>query len=292
MSPLELAMVKSLAYADLFDQALSTAELARYLIDYRLESVEELEAAQYPVSSIKYQDEVWCLAGREQLVELKANQQQIRAQKLAMARRYSWIFRMVPWVKLVCVTGSIAGGSPGADDDIDLLVVTDGHRLWLSRLVVVGLLTLLGRRRKPNDDPQRVNNKLCLNMWLSEDSLASPQPDLYVANELAHMVPIVNRDEMYERYIQANEWVENVLPNFFDSVQRPASSVQKKSTRLLPTLYPLLTPLDVWLERWQLRKMRPRTRERVEDGLLMFHPRDYRSDILQRHQTRLRELGL
>jgi hypothetical protein len=296
----EIAVIKTLTYADLFDQALTLGELKRWLVGYRLKDGDDLAKSLHEVRSTKYivRYDLWVLKGRADLLDLKLQQQQIVEQKLKVARRWLWLFRLVPWVMLVAVTGSVAGGSPGIEDDIDFIVVTVKNRMWLSRFLLTGLLTLVGKRRKPTDDPIKVNNKLCLNMWVSKDHLASDHQDLYVANELAHMVPLVNRDKMYERYVLANEWTKEILPNFFYSFKRPISSgclsgkpVQKSKPHYLAISLPsILDWLDSGLEKWQMRRMRPRTKETVKDGLLMFHPKDYRKEILAKYEKSLKDL--
>jgi hypothetical protein len=193
------------------------------------------------------------------------------------------------------VTGSVAGGTPTIDDDIDVLVVSSKRRLWLTRFLVTGLISLTGKRRRPEDNPNAVNNKLCLNMWLSDDRLATDDQNMYVANELAHMVPIVSRGLMYEQYVGANEWVREVLPNFYASVERPVLSVQKSevaSGKASPPFSIMLDWIDMKLERWQRGRMRKVTRETVEDDLLMFHPRDYGSEVMEKFHARLEALGV
>lgn len=282
---LETPIIKTLAYADLFDQALSTEELQRYLVNKKSSTSDlnkEAGAKKYEVRG-----GLWCLCGREELFNLKPQQLATGNLKLKIAEQSLWLFKLCPWVKMVAVTGSVAGGSPEVDDDIDLIVITAKNRLWLSRFIITSVLTLLGRRRKPGDDPARVNNKLCLNMWLSEESLTTTHKDIYVANELAHMKPILNRDGEYETYIAANSWLENFLPNFYKSTQNSELRIRNSADGLRTTDW-----LDRQLEQWQLRHMRARTKETVTEKLLMFHPKDYRSEILAKHKKRLKELGI
>jgi predicted nucleotidyltransferase len=291
---LDNAIVKALAYADLFDQALSTEELYQRLsrasvtmgdIEQReqdmLRGDEKIQDTRY-----KIQNGVWFLVGRDELVRLKNIQRRTAREKLKVAWRWSWMFKLLPWVKLVAVSGSVAGGSPKAEDDIDIVVITESHRVWLSRLLLIAIFSLLGKRRRPTDDPAKVNNKLCLNMWLTEDRLASEDRDIYVAHELMQLVPIVNRHQMLERYWAANEWVRKFLPN----AQLAELSVEK--VKIETGGLRLLDWLDHWAEKWQRERMRVVTKERVEEDLLMFHPRDYRTEVLDKYANRLEILGL
>ncbi len=230
MDKLESAIIKTLAYADLFNQALTTEELSKYLIQHELKDIKWLSKVQSP--SFKHQDNTWTLNNRNELAKQKKYQLQTTNYKLQTAQKSLWIFRLIPWINLVAITGSVAGGTPTADDDIDLLIITDRNRLWLTRLILILLLNLTGRRRKPTDDPRRVNNKLCLNMWLSIDNLNEEYCNLYVANELAHIIPILNRHQTYEQYIHINNWITDFLPNF------PTSQIQPSAFSLQPSRYP------------------------------------------------------
>jgi hypothetical protein len=290
MDDFERAVIKALAYADLFEQPLSIRDLWLYLVGHSIKADEFERTVRSRMGSYEVLSDYAVLSGRADLVKAVATRREHARRKMAAVYRWRWLFALVPWVKMVAVTGSVAGGTPGSHDDIDILVITSRNRLWLSRFIVTGLLTLLGKRRKPNDDPARVDDKFCLNMWLSEDGLASEQQNLYVANELSRMKPVLNRDQMYERYIAANRWVERILPNFFDSAQTP-EPVSLKVNRM-PESWALLSWLDRQFERWQLRRMRPRTRETVTEELLMFHPHDYSSEILQRYERKLNSLGV
>ena len=227
MKELDRAIIKTLAYADLFGQAMTVEELHRHLLGKSVKIGEFRSALEKShISNVASRDGVYFLDGSSFNVDHKFQQQQVVKQKLDTTHRFVWVFKLIPWVKLVCVTGSVAGGTPRVDDDIDLLIVTSNKRLWLSRVCLTALLNLIGKRRKPNDDPSRVNNKLCLNMWLSEDRLTTEDQNVYVANELAHMVPVVNRNKLYERYLVANEWVRDVLPNFYDGSRARLSGRQ------------------------------------------------------------------
>lgn len=287
------AIVKTLVYADLFNQALSMAELHKYMVDQPI-SKKELSTVMMAGTDWVFSSEfdLFSVPGREALFKLKTRQLQVTRSKLAIAKRWLWLFKLVPWVKMVAVTGSVAGGSPQLNDDIDLMIITAPKRLWLSRFLITGTLTLLGQRRKPDDDPHDVANKLCLNMWLSEDHMECERQDIYVAGELSRMVPVFSRHQTYERYIGANLWIEKILPNFLSEVIDSKHGVQHEAVSRFLWCSRLLDWLNAHLESWQLRRMRPRTREVVTDELLMFHPKNYHADILERYEAALRRANI
>lgn len=186
---------------------------------------------------------------------------------------------------MVGVTGSVAGGNPNIEDDIDVLILCRSDRMWLSRLLLSSWLSLAGQRRKPDHRPDEVKDLLCLNMWLSTKSLTE-EADIYVANELARLVPLLNRQQAYERYLAANAWLEGYLPNIAGRTEirpwRPGSW----------NLLVLLGDIGEWFSRWLLKKiMRQPSLERVADDRLQFHPLDHHTRILEQYDSQLKRLG-
>ena len=76
-------------------------------------------------------------------------------------------------------------------------------------------ILLLPQLRQPH---QRflVSDKICLNLWLDETALSLPrnQRNLYTAHEVVQVKPILDRDYTYLKFIIANLWLKNYLPNW------------------------------------------------------------------------------
>jgi predicted nucleotidyltransferase len=276
MQPLTFAIIKTLAYADLFTQALTEHELRTFLIEKTLQTSVTLDTIQDP--RIIQQGAIFALKGREALFNLKHDQVHTSQNKTKRAISWMPICKIIPWIELVAITGSVAAGSAKKMDDIDLLIITQPNRLWLSRFILTTLLTLLKQRRHPHDKPDNVSNKFCLNMWLTTEQLEISTPDLYYASELLHMKSILNRHHTYERYLSKNSWLITYFPNAKIPTypQEPDIQNSRKSS---------IDKLDTYLGRLQRRFMRPRSKEIVQPGLLKFHPHDYHAEILARYQN-------
>ncbi len=98
-------------------------------------------------------------------------------------------------------------------DDIDLFIITKRNRLWTTRLFATIVVDLLGIRRKPGETD--VRNKICLNMFMSEDALSIPkqEQDLFAAHEVLQMKPLWEREGIYKKFLMKNKWVSKFLPN-------------------------------------------------------------------------------
>lgn len=285
MTDHETAVLKTLAYADIFHHALRQDQVVTFCIEQTLSHGYDL--SKVTSSKITSRNNCYALAGRENLISLKDQQEATAEEKVRYAQQWRWVFNLVPWIKLVAISGSIAGGTPKPEDDIDLLIITDPRRLWLSRLIVTILLNIAGKRRKPSDNPNKVNNKFCLNMWLSLESLEENHHDIYVANELARIIPVLNRQQTYERYMQSNKWMSTYLPNFYNKISKVHTPSLKKSSVFHP-----LSLLDKAAEKIQRKIMRQPTIETIQDSRLAFHPHDYRTEILTKYKQKLKELEI
>src|SRR5690606_34390696 len=212
MTSLDTAIIKTLAYADLFNQSLTTDELHKYLIEYKLDDPQKL--IDQSISKVSYSNNLWSLQANQKTVNLKKGQLKTTEYKIQHAKKYTKIFLLLPWIKFVGITGSIAGGTPTKTDDIDLLIITDQNRLWLTRLFLTIMLNMLGKRRKPNAKQSQINDKFCLNMWLAMDNLQEKHQDIYTANEIARIIPLLNRQDSFAHYLLSNNWTAKYLPNF------------------------------------------------------------------------------
>lgn len=281
----QTAILKTLAYADIFNQSLSADELTKYLIGYKAKDASELNLQN--ISAVRSQNDNWVLSGREELLQLKESQILNTKYKIQQVEKYLSIFRLLPWIKAVGITGSVAAGTPTPTDDIDLLIITDPKRMWLSRLLLTAMLNLVNKRRKPNAKLNQINNKFCLNMWLSQDNLTEEHHDLYTANELARIIPILNRNHTYEHYLEANLWLNDYLPNF-----APKMSVTSSVDHFPHPTSHVLNILDQFAEKLQRKVMRKQTIETVHPNRLAFHPHDYRTEILDKYNRRLLRLKI
>jgi hypothetical protein len=118
------------------------------------------------------------------------------------ARFYASIFWALPYVRMVAVTGALAMNNVDPGDDIDYLIVTEPGRLWMTRGLIVGITKLV----------RALGDTLCPNYLISSRALRMERRDLYVAHELAQMVPI-HGQAIAARLWEENAWCFDLLPN-------------------------------------------------------------------------------
>jgi predicted nucleotidyltransferase len=216
---MEQVVLQTLCYHNIFDYPLTLKELHRFLIakaEYR-SSLNELQFAVQKLirrRKIKESDGFYFLRGREVIVETRKERQRYSQEKSKIGRRVACWLRFIPTIKMVALTGAVAMNNAKESDDIDFLVVVGANRLWLTRVLAVLLIELLGRRRKPGEID--VKDKICLNIFLDEKHLAlsKKKRNLFVAHEIAQMKPFWQKDNTYQKFIEANRWLKKFLPNW------------------------------------------------------------------------------
>jgi len=291
MTPLEIAVLRTLLYADIFQCPLTFDELHRYLIHDRpinrnkLQSV--LQQSHALVHILWQRDGYLGLREHEAYLQLRQKREQYTAKMWERATRYGRWLGCLPFVRMVALTGALAVRNPSqTDDDYDYILVTEPGRVWLARAFAVLLVRLMRLR----------GVILCPNYVLAKDRLVQEQRDLYVAHEIMQMVPIYG-GVLYGEMLQANRWTRDYLPN-----AQPYPGPNDVPSRLKRIAEWLLSGvLGNWLERWEYRrKMQKFQREmhaaddaaRVDESQVKGHFQDHGSPVLERFLERESEYGL
>ncbi|MBI3385283.1 hypothetical protein HY030_03780 [Candidatus Gottesmanbacteria bacterium] len=272
-----------LCYSDIFDYPLTKEELKKWGIkelrskveDYPRVGIKELR------SKYRYQDGFYFLSGREKIIALRQKRAEISQKKLVLGEKIAGILQRIPFIKLIAVTGALAMKNSDDKDDIDLLIITQKNRVWLTRVLAVLILEILGKRRRPNDES--FGNKICLNMFLDEDNFKIPslERNLYAAHEVIQVRPIYNREQTYEKFLKQNSWVDGYLPRVRDkSIKYEKASIKQNNS--------FLDLVEVICYKLQYVYMKSKiTRETVEKNRLLFHPRDTGKIVLEKFEKRV-----
>lgn len=242
----------TLAYADIFDYPLTAPEVYRYLTS-TIASPEEVNRALTDRTLFARVEDYFVLRGREEIVETRRRRAEIAARLWPKAVRYGRILARLPFVRMVAVTGSLAMKNTDEGKDVDYMIVTAPGHLWTCR----ALSLLVARFAKLEDV------SLCPNYLVTTKAMDLEERSLYVAHELAQMIPL-SGIEIYREMWRLNSWVQDYLPNSFDEAEmlqgmRPAKGylVSQKISEAFLSL-----PIGKRLEKWEMdRKIARLTRE-------------------------------
>ncbi len=240
---------------------------------------------------------------RERLVELHLAREKIVAQKFKQLLRAARWLQAIPYLQALAASGSLALGTTEAGGDFDLFVVTRTGRLYTCRLFLVGLATLLGRRRRPHD--RTAPDKFCFNHYVTDAGLAISHESIFTAQVYARLIPIYDRDVM-QKFWTANIWLNKFIYHFGPDGRSIRRTVRpSRSIRLIARLGEMLldTRVGEWVERlarwYQQRRIianplthEPGGRVIATDAQLEFHPRSVEPTIIARYNEWLVKLGI
>jgi hypothetical protein len=209
--PLEVAILRTVAYADVFDYPLTTDEVCRYLVGVAAPLSAVREALDTELLArhrlVRCQGYV-TLPGRKPVVETRLRREAVSARMWRKGVQYGLAIASLPFVRLVAVTGTLAVNNMEQGEDIDYLIVTVPHRVWLARLLAL-VFVHLGRLEGVT---------ICPNYVLSSDALGQFAPSFFTAHELAQMIPLYGYN-VYQELIRVNAWARRFLPNAFNAPQ-------------------------------------------------------------------------
>lgn len=269
----------SILYHDVFNYPLTFAELIKWKVGKNILNIKE----EVNVTTKKG---YYYIEGREGLIYKRLLRKRISVKKMQIAQKSSSLLKFVPSIKMIAVTGSLAMENCSEDSDIDLLIITKKNSLWLTRILVYILLNASGQLlRKPRVKNER--DALCLNMWLDESDLIWRRNDrnIYTAHEIAQIVPLINKDKTYEKFIFKNKWVLDYWPNSMRIQDTKILRYKDNRIKNLVSSIQYLTSNQIEklaydLQRYYMKKKI--TRELVTPTRALFHPQDWGKIVIKR----------
>lgn len=275
------SVVKTLLYSQIFDYPLTKDQIWHFLISDKNISYQDFLEQLNHNKQIKREKNYYFISGNKDLVGKRLGRQKESCFKLQKAKRIIARLAVIQTICFIGISGSLALLNTRKNDDIDIFVITKTDTLWLTRFLIVLLLKILGVHRRR--ESKNVSDKICLNMLLEEHAL-SQDHNLYTAHEIVQMMPIFERHNAYARFLAANQWVKNFMPNITIPQDLKSEFSQKNQTGYFIKLINLFAKK---LQLWYIEKNR--TREKVSDHFAAFHPTDYKEKTLNIFDELIRE---
>jgi predicted nucleotidyltransferase len=314
-SSLEKAIVSALVYHDLLDYPLTSLEILKYLdrtfLDlenppslFQIQTL--LEKSPLLKNILDQKKGFYFVKGRDKIVNLRINRQKLADQKWKKIRRIAKLLQILPYLRMIGVTGSLTLNNTRQESDLDLLIVTKPGRIWTSRVLVTGLIGVLGQRRRD----QITKDKICLNCYISEAALEikpkMKSHDLHAAYEYFRLIPLLEiKKGLSQNFQKANTWIKKYF--FFDYDKKNNLKTVKINKLLGLFRYGFERLLDTrigdFLEKklgqWQKRRIKkklktPQPDDQVvfNDQCLMFHPHSKAPRLLKAYKLKMTCLNL
>lgn len=266
--------LKSLLYHSIFDYPLTAGELAKWAVGPKAEI--KIKPEQF----VDEKNGLYFLKGREGVVYKRLLKKRISKRKINIAKDAAKLLSIIPSIKMIAITGSLAMENAPYDSDIDLLLLTANNTLWTTRALALLLLKLAGFPvRRFGDKEQK--DKLCMNMWIDEKALSWPlgNRNVYTAHEIAQIKPLINKCKAYERFMGQNKWIEDYWPMALKLTQK-RENTKEKNTPSLRGIFSMV--VEQVAKELQFAYMKKKiTREKIDSHRAIFHPNDWGEVVLR-----------
>jgi hypothetical protein len=280
----EKAIKKTLAYRSQFNYPLSFYQLTTYLIskqkfDYQF--FNKILKRLVKNKAVRKRKGKYYLTG----VKPVSWEKRVKGAEKTLGENKYVIDTLatIPWIKMIGITGTLGAYNLKKSDDIDIFVVTEKGRLWLSRLFMILLLKVLHKYPSKHGEA----GKICPNIIVDEKNMAWPKDrrNIYTATEVALLQPVFQRDTTYLKFMRENEWALNHFGNFKVNFPHKKTPQSKRSE--------LVERLEKWVRNKQMSHMeKKKTTEIVKTGFVHFNLLDSQPSTLQNYKKQLKKLGV
>lgn len=195
--------------------------------------------------------------------------------KLSVAKSAARNLSVIPTIRFIGVTGSLAMKNAGKGSDIDLMIITKKDTLWTTRLVCFFLLRIHGYLLRRAGEKEK-DNALCLNIWMDETDLEVTNKNVFTAHELAQIIGILNRGKTHEKLISKNSWLLDYWPNAVEISKENESDERTCGTSVFKAINPIARALQ-----WGYMEHK-RTREVITQTRAFFHPKDWSREVIDK----------
>jgi hypothetical protein len=206
---------------------------------------------------------------------------------LDIARRQAKLLSWFPFIKCICISGSLSKLYMDDHSDIDYFIIAKERRLWLTKFLmsaIVETLEFLGLERY-----------FCPNYIITENNLTITDRNVYTAMEIITLIPLFNKKE-YERFLTANSWIKEYFPyygmNLVTNSYRPRMDALNRIWK---------SRFFTWMDTYVFKFYKRRFSRKIRSGKIVafdndmvitendfkLHLSGHRQRILRKHQDNI-----
>ena len=208
-----------------------------------------------------------------------------------------WLFRLIPFVDFILVTGSMAMGNPCEDSDFDVIVGVRRGRIFTARFCCWFVFGLFGWRRKSSSWCSRAfvgshcaKDKFCFSHFVTPAAYRlSPPHNEYWKNLYQSLVPVFGDPVKIQEFYDANAgWMNNRI--MYKSDKRHVYIRKLWVTKIKEWAWSGRPgdPIEKFLKKIQIRKIEESLKKTeiykpriiCNDNELEFHPHTKRIEEL------------
>lgn len=208
MEILKSNIMRTLLYYDIFRHPLSGEEIYSFLPQNSV-TKEEIISSLAEITGggqgeIEVNNGYYYIKPNAEYVKTRLEKEKYSAKMWKTAYRITHIIKRFPFVRSVIATGSLSKNSSDDKSDLDFMVITSPHRLWVARtLLMLFKKTVLLNSKK----------YFCVNYFIASDNMNIEEQNIYTATEIVTLKATYNT-ALLEEFIQKNLWVRDFFPNY------------------------------------------------------------------------------
>jgi hypothetical protein len=291
-------ILRVLAYFDIFQYPLTKEEIVRFI--GRTGSAERLDGVLQQLLSdqvIYFHNGFYSLHNNILLAHRRKEGNSRAGSILPTAYRIGRFLYRFPFVRAVCISGSLSKNFADDKADIDFFIITRSNRLWMARTIMhlFKKLTFLTGHQ----------HYFCMNYFIDEEALLISDQNIYTALEITTLMPVAGAKTM-KNFFSTNNWVARFFPaadyENRENSQPDSSWFRNKVESIFPGR--LTDRLDDWLlklttRRWQRKAEKGR---RNKNGYAMqlitgkhfsrSNPGAFQERVLALYEQKLNELKI
>ena len=295
---LRSSILKTLAYFDLFNFPLALQDI-RFFLDVEAgETVIERELRTLlRLGRVYRTGDYYSLQNNPALAERRLKGELHADELLLIAARNARLLYQFPFVRGICISGSLSKRCADERADIDYFIITRANRLWIAR-TLMHLYKKLSYLRGHQ-------HRFCMNYYIDEEALEIEEKNIFTATEVLTLLPMCGNGAL-ERFFEANTWATRYLPHYrhrhWEGKGHHRSTLAK---RMLEALFnnPLGDRLEKKLHlitdrRWKKKTQRGDLNMKGDPMALQCsphysrpNPENFQQKVLMKFYRRLKEVG-
>lgn len=302
MNPLLKKIIDTVTYHDLFDFPLTAHEIHSSLpgsAGHALMADVVLQLGSDDARRLlDSRNGLWFLKGREEIVGKRLRRYDLAEGKYRIVRKFFRIARHAPFLRAVFVCNTLSRSNARPESDIDLFIVAEEGRVWITRLFVTGLAALLRKRPTATETKDR----LCLSFFITKDALNlrshAIEGDVYLPHWLHDLYPVYDEAGMGASVFMQNGWAKEAIPGLRRQSASHRRAIQGDRSHVKGFLESILGTRTERLARAvQWKRMPLHLKENAErgegvvltNGMLKLHGKDRRTEFRDKYLQKIEQ---
>ncbi len=206
MLSLEISVLKTITYFDVFSYPLTVEEILFFL---------DCPATKYEVANTVDQlivagqlwqlGEFYSIRNDFSIVQRRICGNRLAIKYIKRARTVAKFLSWFPFVRGIAISGSLSKNFADKDVDLDFFVIAKANRLWVLRMLLAALFKIAY--------VSGLKKWFCINYIIDESGFIIEEKNIFTAVEISTLMPLKGKI-IFNDFFKANNWVYEYLPNY------------------------------------------------------------------------------